>query len=495
MRGNMSRMYRIVSAAMAKRTFQASGLIAALLIGAAAKAQTSAGADPRVDDLAGRVAVLEKKLQESEKQLQVRSDQLQSALDRLERLESRMAAAGGGAATTAAGAPTPPGNLETQPLTPAAPAAPQPAALAQATPPQETAPPAAPADEESHDYMMAIPHGPVLHLRGFFDFNFDDGAVAQNLQYPLGVPAHSSFRAGEFDLFMTSQLQEKLSFLTELVVATDQTNAFGVDLERFQLTYRPSKYFEISAGRYHTDIGYYNTAFHHGTWFSTATGRPFMYYWEDSGGVLPVHEVGVTTTGLVPGSGKFNVHWTAEIGNGSAELGSPLFGDGVESFASDRNRKDLNFAVYSRPEWFDGLQLGGSILHGDLIPSGGIIPPVNQTISSAYVVFINSKWEFMNEAVLLQHQISDGGRSYNSPLGYTQLSYRFGKYRPYFRFQEVNIPNNDPVTAFKGRYEGPSLGVRMDFFTYAALKLQYNRVYLRDAAAQNGVEVQTAFTF
>jgi hypothetical protein len=203
--------------------------------------------------------------------------------------------------------------------------------------------------------------------------------------------------------------------------------------------------------------------------------------------------VGVTTTGYVP-SGKFNVHWTAEIGNGSAEFGSPSFGDGVENFASDRTRKDLNLAVYSRPEWLDGLQIGGSYLTGDLIPVSGI-PAVNQSVSSAYVVFIDPKWEFMNEAVLLHHQITGGGRSYNSPLGYTQLAYRIGKFRPYFRFQEVNIPNNDPVTAFKGRYEGPSAGLRWDCFTYAALKVQYNRVFLRNAATQNGLELALAFTF
>jgi hypothetical protein len=294
---------------------------------------------------------------------------------------------------------------------------------------------------------------------------------------------------------MTSQLSEKLSFLAELCISTDQTNEFGLDLERFQLTYKQSKYFQISGGRFHTDIGYYNTTFHHGLWFSTATGRPFMYYYEDSGGVLPIHEVGVTTTGYVPGSGKFDLHWTAEIGNGSSEFGSPNYGDGVENFASDRNHKDLNFAVYSKPEWVPGLQIGGSFLKGDLIPASGIIPKLNQTVSSVYAVFINSNWEFMNEAVLLHHQIPDG-RSYNSPLSYTQLAYHFrGRYTPYFRFQENNIPNNDPGAQFAGRYEGPSAGMRLDLFTFAALKLQYNRIYLRNAATQNGAELQMAFTF
>lgn len=409
---------------------------------------------------------------------------------RIEGLEQRLAAQQTSATPVAA-----PPNTNT--IGPAAAAAAAPASLAQdngtkaASPNFQPATQPGPMDNDAHDHMMQVPGGPELHIRGFFDFSFDTGSVAQNLQYPLGVPATSSFRTGEFDLFVTSQLSDSLSFLSEMVFSTDPTNNFGVDLERYQLTYRPIKYFEISAGRYHTAIGYYNTAYHHGTWFSTATGRPFMYYFEDSGGPLPVHEVGLTTTGYVP-SGKFNIHWIAEIGNGRADAGS-LFGDGVENFASDRNRKDINFALFTRPEWIPGLQAGASFLTGDLAPAG--LPRVNQTVSSAYVVFIDSKWEFLNEAVLLHHQVTDGGRSYNSPLGYTQLAYRINKYRPYFRFQEVNIPNNDPVSPFTGRYEGPSAGIRMDFFDYAALKIQYNRVYLRNAATQNGLEAALAFTF
>lgn len=395
---------------------------------------------------------------------------------RIQTLESRLAAT---APADAAVAPSPAAPVAAEVPAPVAPAAAEQVVTSTDT-------------IGGHDHMMEIPGGPTLHFRGFLDFDFDTGAVAQNFQYPLGVPATSSFRTGEFDLFMTSQLSPKLSFLAELVIGTDPTNNFEPDLERYELTYKASRYFAASAGRYHTAIGYYNTAYHHGTWFATATGRPFMYYFEDSGGVLPVHEVGLSTTGAIP-SGKLDLHWIAEIGNGQAPPGAN-FGDGVESFASNRNHKDLNFAVYSRPEWLPGLQIGGSYLTGDLIWTG--VPKVNQTISSAYVVFIDSRWEFMNEAVLMHHQLIDGGRSWNSPMGYTQIAYRIAsRFRPYFRFQEVNIPDSDPVSAFVGRYEGPSAGLRWDVFDYAALKLQYNRVFLRDAAAQNGMETALAFTF
>ncbi len=415
------------------------------------------------------------------------SAELAAALARIKTLEEKS----GGAPSSAPSA--------TNDSAPATVAGPQnggtpPAAAATEQAPMPTPDPAPSEDMGGHDHMMTVPGGPELHIRGFFDFDFDKGPVAQQLEYPVPVTANSSFRAGEFDLFITSQLSEKLSFLTEAVFSTNETNVWGIDMERFQLTYRPSRYFQISGGRFHTDFGYYNTAFHHGTWFSTATGRPFMYFFEDGGGPLPVHEVGITTTGAIPGLDKLNLHWTAEIGDGSSEWGSPLYGDGVENFVSDRNRKDVNFAIYAKPEVVPGLQVGGSFLNGELLPYGTTLK-VNQNISSFYVVYINEKWEILNEAVLMQHHIDGGGPTYNSPMGYTQAAYRFGKTRPYFRFQEVNIPNNDPSTSFKGRYEGPSVGIRMDFFEYACLKFQYNRVYLRNAAAQNGFEAQMAFTF
>ncbi len=149
-----------------------------------------------------------------------------------------------------------------------------------------------------------------LNIRGFFDFNFGVGSIANPLVFPIisdgcgtcgnpPTPPHSTFQAGEFNLFMTSKLSDHLSFLAEVVLGPDATNVFGPDIERYQLTYRANRYFSASVGRFHTSIGYYNTAYHHGNWFATAEGRPIMYLFEDSGGILPVHMVGVSITGAV----------------------------------------------------------------------------------------------------------------------------------------------------------------------------------------------------
>jgi hypothetical protein len=322
------------------------------------------------------------------------------------------------------------------------------------------------------------------------DFNLGFGSAANALIFPLPAPVHNTFQFGEVDLFLSSRLSSKLSMVSEIIYGSDQTNFWGLDIERLQLTYKVNPYFQFSGGRFHTSIGFYNTAFHHGTWFQTATGRPFMYYFEDSGGILPVHGVGVTATGLVPGTGNLGLHWVAEFSNGRS---SDPAGQPVQNFLSDKNHKAFNLAAYIKPQWLNGLQIGGSFYRDRLVPA--LVPHVNQNIGSFYAVYNNGTWELLNEAVLISNKQDGATKSFNSPLLYTQISRKFGVYRPYFRFQYMNIPNNDPINIFTGRYDGPSAGLRMDFTEFAALKVQYNRIFLRDAPALNGVDMQVAFTF
>jgi hypothetical protein len=344
-------------------------------------------------------------------------------------------------------------------------------------------------DPTEHEHSMELAGGPTLNFRGFMDLNLGVGSDANPLVFPLGVPANTSFQLGEFDLFMTSKLSEHISFLAELVFGFDATNVLGADLERVQLTYTANKYLQVSGGRYHTAIGYYNTAFHHGTWFQTATGRPFMYFFEDSGGLLPVHNVGATATGLVPGTASTGLHWIAEVGNGRA---SSLQNAPVQNFQSDRNYKSNNVAVYIKPDWLHGLQVGANTYHDHLFPDG--VTQVDERINGVYGVYITPTWEFMNEAVFMRNAIAQTGQTFDSKLMYSQLSRKFGKLRPYIREQYVHSPVGDPVNQFIGKYAGPSLGLRYDISAFVAVKAQYNRLYSGGPVA-NGVDFQAAFTF
>ncbi len=362
---------------------------------------------------------------------------------------------------------------------------------------------------DPHDHMINLPGGgPALKIRGFFDFNFGVGSIANPLVYPISddgcgtcgnssLPAHSGFQAGEFDLFISSKLSEHLSFISEVVLGPDDTNVFGIDIERYQLTYKANRYLSISAGRFHTSIGYYNTAYHHGNWFSTAEGRPIMYLFEDSGGVLPVHMVGLSATGEVPHAEYLGLHWIAEVGNGLSS--NPYASNSVQNFYTDRNYKATNLAFFMKPQFLSGLQAGGSWYHDGLNPEQAQnslpVAEIRQNIESAYIVYFSSDWEFMNEGVLEGNHVQGTPKAIRSPMAYTQLARKFGMYKPYFRYQYVRDSLSDPVNILKGTYYGPSAGIRVDLFDYAAFKLQFNHLYQSSQSAGNGLDAQLAFTF
>jgi hypothetical protein len=408
-------------------------------------------------------------------------------------------------AATQAAAPSPEPNVASSAPSPVELAALEPAAPITAANPirkleARASVPSPPQDGGGH--VMDLPGGPKLNIRGFLDFNYGVGSAANALIFPLIVPQttpptpiHNTFQFGEFDLFMSSRLSSTINFLSEVVLGSDASNFWGLDIERAQINYKPSEYFQLSGGRMHTAIGFYNTTYHHGTWFQTATGRPFMYFFEDSGGILPVHIVGLEAAGLIPHSGKLNAHWIAEAGNGESSLfiGQPIVNQPVQNFLSDKDHLAFNIAGYIKPEGWNGVQIGANYYNDERVPTG--IPHVNNAIIGAYFVFLTPRWEFLNEFQLQRDHSVGSLITYNTPLGYTQISHKFGKYRPYFRWQEVNVPSGDPLYGSVGRFEGPSAGLRMDFTSYAALKLQYNRIYTRDSQPMNGLDNQVSFTF
>ena len=308
----------------------------------------------------------------------------------------------------------------------------------------------------------------------------------------------NSFYIGTLDLFMTGALTDRVSVLGEVLFSPNADNSFGVDVERLLLQYKQNDYFNFSVGRYHSSIGYYNTAFHQGAWFQTTVDRPFMYAFDDSGGFLPLQEVGMTIYGQIP-SGRLGLNYVAEIGNGSEHL----FGaDPAQNFRDDNNGKSINFAMYARPSWLPGLQTGVSVYHDHLTFLDN--QNHNELITAVHVVYTNSNYEFLNEGLLVRH--SPGSNSapptvFHTPGFYTQFSRRFGKYRPYFRYSYVNAGVAEPIYGdpadgeVVGRRDGPSFGLRYDMNDHSAVKLQYNHLARRGEKSFNELLTQFSFAF
>jgi len=257
------------------------------------------------------------------------------------------------------------------------------------------------------------------------------------------------------------------------------------------LQYSHNDYFNLSVGRYHTAIGYYNTAYHHSTWFQTATGRPFLFQFEDRGGILPVHTVGASLSGLIP-SGALGLHYVAEVGNGRASR-APFLEEPVQNVIDDQNHKAYNLALFARPEAIRGLQAGFSIYRDLLAPNGA--PRIGETILAAHAVYIRPNFEWLNEALVVRHAPMGLAHVFQTPGFYTQISKRFGAYRPYFRYQYVNGSDNEPIFPDVRRRQGPSAGLRFDASESVALKLQYDYTTIRNRQAINALALQVGFTF
>ena len=76
-------------------------------------------------------------------------------------------------------------------------------------------------------------------------------------------------------------------------------------MERAQLGYSFSDALTFWVGRFHTPYGYWNTAFHHGAQIQTSVTRPLFIDFEDKGGILRAHSLGLLAHGRVPaGPGK-----------------------------------------------------------------------------------------------------------------------------------------------------------------------------------------------
>ena len=406
---------------------------------------------------------------------------LQRLLERIDQLEARVR-------QLEAARTQPSAASSAEPQQGPAPPAPVSSEAAQANPaPQHEVEPSEHAEAERMDLSKTL-----LRIRGFGDVTLHGDNQKGDT---------TSFSLGQLNLFVTSDISDKFKFLSVIVCEGGPDNFYGqpegtrnlftVDPERYFVQYSHNDYFNLSAGRYHTAIGYYNMAYHHSTWLQPTTGRPLLFEFEDRGGILPIHNIGVEAFGRIP-SGRLGLHYVAEVGNGRASR-TPLEEEPVQNELDENNHKAVNFAIFARPTQVPGLQAGFSI-YRDLLTTAAQ-PVVGETILAAHVVYSLTNFEWLNEALVIRHAPQGVGHVYETPGFYSQISRRFGSYRPYFRYQYENASPHEPIFPDIALRAGPSAGVRFDASESVALKLQYDFIGLRNQSATQGLTLQLGFTF
>jgi hypothetical protein len=352
--------------------------------------------------------------------------------------------------------------------------------------------------ENLDNELQAIRDSPAFHelhgiqWRGFgeADYKVLNQRAPELATYGFVPGSAGNFYTGDFDLLLTSKLTDKASVLSEIVFGEGDAQRFNVDLERVLFKYDYNDHLRMSFGRYHTGIGYYNTAYHSGAWLQTTADRPLIMEFADNGGILPTQAVGVSITGEVP-SGGIGLNYVAEYG--SSDTVRPEIND--SSFIDENNGNHINVGLFMRPSSVAGLQIGGSFYH-DRISDFEKGPSVRlgQTIVNAHVVYISHGIEVLNEGFLVRHSYGANQTVFNMPAFYSQFSKRFARFRPFVRYQYINANQNSIFSDVLLRH-GPSVGVRFDFNDFVALKAQFDHMIRKDQPALDGLHLQLAFTF
>ena len=320
-----------------------------------------------------------------------------------------------------------------------------------------------------------------VHLFGDVKFSAIDSTGAKN-----------GFALGQFDLFGQSQLSDRVSVLTEATLTALPRNTYSARLERILVTYWASERFAASAGRYHASIGYYNTAFHHGSWFQTAVGRPLVFSIDGDIGLLPIHTLGLSATGDIP-SGALGLRYVAEVGSGRA--GQSSAATPPQPGLADNNTPSVNVALVTRPARWDGLQLGVSLYRDRLTLQDTTKAPLDELIGAAHAFYKTDAVELLGEWVAMRHQSRAGGDALMTRGWYAQASRRFRSIRPYARYDYVDVPTSDQLFGFLGRRSGPTGGVRWDFDALAAFKVQASHLQQTTRPTINRVDTQLSFMF
>lgn len=321
-----------------------------------------------------------------------------------------------------------------------------------------------------------------LPIHGFADV----GVGTRNALYR----EEKEFSVGQLEFYLNPRLGERTLALFELMFEIDAHGETSTDLERAQIGYQFSDAATVWLGRFHTPFGYYNTAFHHGQQISTSLRRPRFLQFEDNGGMLPVHTVGLWLTGGRPlDSGRLS--YDAFIGNAQRIMDGSL--DPLSGGSSHGGVIYGGNLGYHFDGALDGLKIG---LSGFSDKISDDQQPQNFTrvnTINTYLAYDTDSWENMLELYFFENEdLSGGTGTHHSYAGFVQFGYRLPfEATPYVRYERADLDQTDNFFAHQLNgmsYYRYALGVRYDVDERSALKLELGETHLTDRNVQQWSE-------
>jgi hypothetical protein len=345
--------------------------------------------------------------------------------------------------------------------------------------------------------QMAAPHGEHgeagIPVHGFADVGYHHSTLPRDDNRKAG------FVLGNLDFFFTPNFG-RVKMLAELNFEVDEGGGLATDLERLQLGYTFSDAMTAWMGRFHTPYGYWNTAFHHGAQIQTVT-RPRFLDFEDLGGILPAHSVGIWLNGRVrAGTGK--IVYDAYVSNGGRIV------DRVLDFNAHRD-DNSNKAVggnlgYRFGGALDGLLVGVHALQGqwDSYTGEARESRTRLSLTGGYFYAEMNNWEGIGEYYRFRNKdLSGGTGTHPSWAAFVQVGHTFfDLWTPYYRWEKAALDQSDAYFASQdsGRtYSRHVFGLKYSLNPNTALKFEANRTkeFLGEEKSYTETRAQFAVRF
>ncbi len=297
----------------------------------------------------------------------------------------------------------------------------------------------------------------------------------------LSTENNTNFKIGDTDI-LGIFAKENFEILMEVFI--EQPDNF-VDFERLYVRWEKFDIFRITLGKFHPSLGYASMKWHHGLHLMTIPDRPQIINFEDEGGPLLAHGVGIRVDGLKK-AGRVFVGYSFDIINGNQHFGADN--------SSDFDKYKSVFAkLYIKPTHFSEIGISGAYdptdVYSELLNKR--VKTTNRILGLNLVYDKPGGAEFIAEYHKIDELISDK----SAWGGFILISYPLIKgrniyeFRPFLLLEKIDWETGnewfinvlerlrleeeeDEYTAL-AKKTGYTLGFKLSFNPLIALKLSY----------------------
>ena len=302
----------------------------------------------------------------------------------------------------------------------------------------------------------------------------------------------NGFKIGTIDFYLSPEFDDGVKSLMEIAFEPNhETGEIGVDVERLQVGYTFNDYFTLWAGRFHTPYGVWNTSYHHGSQLQTTIYRPKFLDFEDSGGIVPAHSVGLWGKGQFK-LDKSKISYNVYVANGSrvlldsATAGSTGTMD-MNNYRNDKSHYQVggSLAYDFQAGAMEGLEVGVhglSSVVGSYTTNDYSVDSRNATkilMMGGFIHYEQHGIEFLSEYYGFSDKDAKvaSPKTYKSNAQFAQLGYNLTEsITPFVRYEKTVLNQNDMYFAEQASgqsYTRYAFGLRKDINPKSAFKLEY----------------------